>query len=76
MALAVCMLGLAGVRLRKNLLHSSSSEHTLAELVVLVGVNVFVSNTTPDVEADRAARGLVLLLLYLIAWDVVLSQMM
>ena len=75
-ALAVCMLGLACMSLRKEVLPVTLSENTIAELVVLVGVNVLVSNTTPDVEADRAARGLVLLLLYLIAWDVVLSQMM
>jgi len=75
-ALAVCMLGLAAMRLRKYLMRSGSSEQTFAELVVLVGVNVFVSLTTPHVEADRAARGLILLMIYLIAWDVLLSQMM
>jgi len=74
LAVAVCILGLAGMRLRQLNAARGSSEQTLAELVVLVSVNVIVQQSTPDVSTDSAARGLVLLVLYLIRWDVLLGQ--
>ena len=72
--MAVCILGLAGMCLRQLNVARGSSELTLAELVVLVSVNVIVQQSTPDVSTDSAARGLVLLVLYLIGWDVLLGQ--
>jgi len=74
LALAVCVLALTVIRLRTSQQRAGSSEQTLTELVVLVAVNVFVQNTTPDVEADGLASGFVLLVLYLIVWDVLLGQ--
>jgi len=73
-ALAVCVIGLAVIQLRSSQQSAGASEKTLTELVVLVGVNVFVQNTTPDVGAEGAGRGFVLLVLYLIGWDVLLGQ--
>jgi len=74
LSLAVCVLALTVIRLRTSQQRAGSSEQTLTELVVLVAVNAFVQNSTPDVEADGLARGFVLLVLYLIVWDVLLGQ--
>jgi len=74
-ALAVCILGLTCSRMPFLRQRKGSAQQTLVELVVLVGVNVVVSTTTPDVEADGAARGFVLLTVYLIGWDVLLGQL-
>ena len=73
-ALAVCVLGLAVIQLRSCQQRAGSCEQTLTELVVLVGVNVIVQNTTPHVCAESPGRGFVLLVLYLIGWDVLLGQ--
>jgi len=74
-ALAVCILGLTCSRMPCLRQRQGSAQQTLVELIVLVGVNVIVSTTTPDVEADGAARGFVLLTVYLIGWDVLLGQL-
>jgi len=74
LALAVCVLGLAFTRLRCMRQRAGTAQQTLLEMVVLVGVNVVVSKTTPDVEGEGAARGLVLLVVYLLGWDVLLGH--
>ena len=56
--------------LRRCRLIMSQAEQSISELAVLVGINVFVNALTPDLTPEGSGRGLILLLLYLIAWDV------
>ena len=64
---------MVGLHLRRCRRHLTTAEQSISELAVLVGVNVFVNASTPDVAAESAGRGLLLLLLYLIAWDVLVG---
>jgi len=73
LALALCMLGMIGLHLRRRHRRATATEQTIAELAVLVGVNVFVDASTPDVSTEGTGRGLMLLVLYLIAWDVLVG---
>jgi len=73
-ALAVCILGMTGIHLRRRQPRRGGAEQSIAELAVLVGVNVFVDASTPDLTPEGNGRGLVLLVLYLIAWDVLVGS--
>jgi len=70
LALALVVLGMVGLHLRRRRRVTSQAEQSISELAVLVGVNVFVNASTPDLTPEGSGRGLMLLLLYLIAWDV------
>ena len=70
LALALVILGMVGLHLRRCRRHLTTAEQSISELAVLVGVNVFVNASTSDVSTEGTWRGLLLLVLYLIAWDV------
>jgi hypothetical protein len=76
LALALCILGMVGLHLRRRSRSATITEKSIAELAVLVGVNVFVDASTPDLSSESTGRGFMLLLLYLIAWDVLTGSVL
>jgi hypothetical protein len=64
------------LHLRRRSRSATITEKSIAELAVLVGVNVFVDASTPDLSSESTGRGFMLLLLYLIAWDVLTGSVL
>jgi len=74
LALALCILGMVGMYVRRRTRSATAAEQSIAELAVLVGVNVFVDASTPDLSTEGTGRGFILLVLYLIAWDALVGS--
>jgi len=70
LALALVILSMVSLHLCRCRRHLTTAEQSISELTVLVCVNVFVNALTPNVSTEGTGRGLLLLLLYLIAGDV------